>query len=87
MHGIKVTVTSWFPWPDETGHGIREVCHCLVHAYKFYMDYLIIFEFLSLEYGNTNAKIVSVSHLSEEIKQVTEIVTSQLLSRSRASYI
>ena len=85
MHGIKVTVTSWFSWPDKTGHGIREVCHCLVHAYKFYMNYFIIFEFLSLEYGNTDAKIVS--HLSEEIKQVTEIVTSQLLSRTRASYI
>ena len=51
------------------------------------MNYFIIFEFLGLKYGNTDAKMVSVSHLSEEIKQVTEIVTSQLLSRSRVSYI
>ena len=39
------------------------------------MNYFIILEFLGLEYGNTDAKIVSVSHLSEEIKQVREIVT------------
>ena len=32
------------------------------------MNYFIDLEFLSLDYGNTNAKIVSVSILSEEIK-------------------
>ena len=42
------------------------------------MNYFIIFEFFSLEYGNTDTKIVSASHLSEEIKQVTEFVMSQL---------
>ena len=84
VHVIKVTVTSWFPWPDETGHGIREVCHCLVHAYKFYMNYFIILKFLSLEYGNTDANLCHI--ISEEIKQVTEITVSYFPGHARIMY-
>ena len=49
------------------------------------MNYFIIFEFLSLEYGKTDAKIVYLSNLSEKIKEVMGIVKSQSLARSRAS--
>ena len=44
-----------------------------------------MFEFLRLEYGKLDNKIDLVSFVLEEIRQVTEIVTSQSLSRSRTS--
>jgi len=64
----------------------------MIHLYfiivmrEFRIDTFIIFEFLGLEYGEIDTKIESVASVLDEIRQVTEIVTSQSLSRSRASY-
>ena len=52
---------------------------------EFRVDTFIIFDFLGLEYGNIDTKIESVASVLDEIRQVTEIVTSQSLSRSRVS--
>ena len=46
----------------------------------------IIFEFLGLEYGKIDTRIKSVTSVLDEIRKVTENVTSQSLSRSRARY-
>ena len=64
----------------------------MIHLYfiivmrEFRIDTFIIFELLSLEYGEIDTKIESVASVLDEIRQVTEIVTSQSLSRSRVSY-
>ena len=50
------------------------------------MNNLIIFEFLGLEYGKIDTRIKSVTSVLDEKRLVTKIVTSQSLSRSRASY-
>ena len=53
---------------------------------SLYINNFTIFEFLGLEYGKIDTKIKSVASVLDEIRQVTEIVTSQSLSKSRASY-
>ena len=65
---------------------------------ELYIDNFIIFEFLGLEYGEIDTNIDIVSFIVVRINttghgyrdvtatfQVTEIVTSQSLSRSRVS--
>ena len=52
---------------------------------EWYVISFLIFEFLDLEYGKIDTKIESVASVLDEIRQVTEIVTSQSLSRSRVS--
>ena len=46
---------------------------------------ILIFEFLNLEYGKIGIKIEFVAFVLEEIRQVTEIVTSVSLSKSHGS--
>ena len=64
----------------------------MIHLYfiivmrEFRIDASIIFELLSLESCEIDTKIESVTSVFDEIRQVTEIVTSKSLSRSRASY-
>ena len=49
---------------------------------------VIVFEFLGLEYDKIDTKIESVASVFDEIRQVTEIVTSKSLSRfTRELYI
>ena len=62
--------------------------HSLIRSrvIEFYINSLITFELLELEYGdNINTNINPVSFALKEIQKVTEIVTSQSLSRSRVS--
>ena len=69
-----------------TGHGNRDVTVTFQVTREFYVDTFIIFEFLSLDYGKIDTNIDNVSCVVEKIWQVTEIVTSQSLSRSRVSF-
>ena len=50
------------------------------------MNNFIIFKFFGLEYGKIDTRIESVASVLDEKRLVTEIVTSQSLSRSGASY-
>ena len=66
------------------GHGNRDVtvtCHI---TREWDVICFLIFEFLNLQYGKIGIKIEFVAFVLEEIRQVTEIVTSVSLSKSRA---
>ena len=67
------------------GHGNRDVTVTCQVTREWDVISFLIFEFLNLEYGKIGIKIEFVAFVLEEIRQVTEIVTSVSLSKSRAS--
>ena len=66
------------------GHGNRDVTVTCQVTREWDVISFLIFEFLNLQYGEIGIKIEFVAFVLEEIRQVTEIVTSVSLARSRA---
>jgi hypothetical protein len=71
---------------NATGHADRGVTVTFWVARELYMGGFIVFVFLGLDCGKIDTRIESVASVLNEKRLVTEIVKSQSLSRSRASY-
>ena len=60
---------------NTTGHGNRDVTVTFHVTREFYVDTFIIFGFLSLEYGEIDTRIESVSLVSPEMRKVMVVTT------------
>ena len=58
-----------------TGHGNRDVTVTFQVTREFYVDTFIIFGFLSLEYGEIDTRIESVSFVLPEMQKVMLVTT------------
>ena len=58
---------------NTTGHENRDVTVTFQVTREFYVDTFIIVGFLSLEYGEIDTRIESVSYVSPEMRKVMEV--------------
>ena len=76
----NVTPVSFALKEIQKVHGNRDVTVTVKVTRELYINDFIILEFLGLEYGKIDTRIKSVTSVLDEIRKVTEIVTSQSLS-------